>query len=128
MQIARGPMEYVCGKGEIWWLKCWEAEMKRSSRGGGFGLPNQKPMCADSVSVWCMQIARGDMEDVSGKGEIWWLKCWGAEMKRSSRGGGFGLQNQKLMCMDSVLFQCMQTAKGATEEVCGGEGVWWLKW
>jgi hypothetical protein len=53
----------------------------------GFGLQNQKPMCAGSILVLCMQMARGPMEDVCGKEEIRWLKCWGVEMKRSSRGG-----------------------------------------
>ena len=37
----------------------------------GFGLQNQRPMRAGSVLVWCMQIARGPMEDVCGERGIW---------------------------------------------------------
>lgn len=84
-------------------LEYYGAGIESASRGRGFGLQNQKPMRAGSVSVWHMKTVRGLWMRFVGRRKIWWLKYWGAEMKRLSRGGGFAGQNQKPVCVDSVL-------------------------
>jgi hypothetical protein len=75
-------------------LKYCGAEIESASRGGGFGLQNQKLMRAGSVSVWRMQTTRGAMEDVCGKGKIWWLKGWGGRDERIEQGGALACKTE----------------------------------